>query len=186
MGHWFLPQILSDDALQAARQAQELVFAPDGLPDLARAQGPDQISAWLKRLYPEATPEHIAGLTEHYWRLGHDLLPDDTVVMRVRDGQAYLIGEVAGVYRRENRAQGMCHVWPMKWQEATPDAGTLPALAAYAACAGLTEITDEDALQSLAPYVPMLRKGNASLFRWVAIGTLIFELIYFWPRGQKY
>jgi predicted Mrr-cat superfamily restriction endonuclease len=182
MSHWFLPRILSDDALQAALRDHELQLEAEGMPDLSRAQGADQIKDWLKQRYPEATPEHLEILTLHYWRLGHNIMQDDTIIVPVNGSKAYLIGEVTGVYRREVRTQGMCHVWPVEWRGSPVEAGSLPALAVYAEYPDLVEVTDEDALKSLAPYVPSLRQGNARIFRWIAIGTLISELIYFWPR----
>src|SRR5437868_4733775 len=112
MSHWFFPPALSDEEAQAALEARALVLTIDGLPSLARAQGADHIRDWLRQLQPEATPEHIATLTQHFWRLGHELLPEDTIVVRTRNGGAYIIGEVTGAYRKE----GASHIWPVAWR----------------------------------------------------------------------
>jgi predicted Mrr-cat superfamily restriction endonuclease len=173
---------LTDALREAALQGHELALPAEGLADISRAQGRDQISEWLRLTRPEATPEYIAARAEHFWRLGHELLPEDSVIVRTREGSAYLIGEVAGSYRRESRAQGMAHIWPVRWRAAEVPADTVPALAQYAGYAGITEVTDESALASLKPYIPALRKGNAGFFKWLVIIILVFELIYFWPR----
>jgi hypothetical protein len=59
----------------------------------------------------------------------------------------------------------------------------LRSLEQYNEGAALTEINDESVLHSFRKYVPNLRMGNAAIFRWIAIGTLVFELIYFWPHS---
>ena len=182
MSYWILPQILTNELRDAALSGNELALPAEGLAALDRAQGTDQIAEWLRQLQPEATPERITALSEHYWYLGHHLLPEDIIVVRVREGSAYLIGEIAGVYRRVERPFGMAHVWPAKWLAVNIGTETAPALAQYAGYESLTEIHDEHALICLKPYVPALRKGNTAFFKWLAIIILIFELIYFWPK----
>lgn len=181
MSHWFIPRLLSDEAARAALAKHELALPAEGLPDISRAQGPDQIREWLKQLHPEATPETIGTLTDHFWHLARELHPEDTVILPLESG--YLIGEIAGTARKEDRADGAFHVWPAEWHGGIIAADALPLLKSYAACGGITEIADEDALKSLAPYIPALRKNNAKIFRWVGISILFFELIYFWPKG---
>jgi len=182
MSYWFLPHPLSEDALKAALDGHELPLPGEGLADLGRTQGPEQIAAWLRQLYPQALPEDIAIKTEHFWRLGHELLADDTLVVQRPDG-AYMIGEITGAYRRESREQGMSHILPVAWHHAQVPAESVPKLRIYSNCPGLTEITDEEVLLSLKPYIPLLRKSGGSFFRWLGIVILIFELIYFWPKS---
>lgn len=181
MSYWFLPQPLSDEERKAALDDHELQLAALGLADLGRAQGPDQIADWLRRLYPQMAPEETARQTEHFWRLSHQLMVDDTVVVETAQG-SYMVGEITGVYRRESRTQGMAHILPVEWHYTEVSPESVPKLRIYAGRQDIVEITDEEALQSLKPYIPMLRKGYGAFFRWLGIIILLFELVYFWPK----
>ena len=166
----------------AMLEGDELALPANGMPDLAKAQGPDQIATWLRQAYPEAPPETLTAYTDHYWKLGHELLVEDVIVARTPEGN-YMIGEVTGVYRREQRALGTTHIWPVSWHARSVPAERVAKLAVLHGKTGLTEITDDMALEPIRAALPYLKKSKASFFRWMGIIILIFELIYFWPKS---
>jgi predicted Mrr-cat superfamily restriction endonuclease len=181
MSCWFFPQALMEDIRSVAQQNNEFILPAGQLPDLSRAQGPEQIADWLRQLNPQAAPEDISAQSEFYWRMSHELLADDIVIVPTLRGQ-FMVGEVSGVYRHEPRSLGTSHILPVEWVKSFVPTEALPKLRAYPSRLDFIEIVDDEVLETLKQHLPGIKKGHASFFRWLSIAILISELVYFWPR----
>ena len=177
MSYWFLPYPLDDAERETALSNHEIAFPADGLPDLSKAQNHFQIAEWLRQIDPEAPPESVIAQAERNWKLAHELLIEDVIVVRTKS-DTYMIGEIAGAYYRAPFA----HILPVNWHQDVP-AKAIPKLAVYAPDKTIVEIVADDSIGVIKTHVPTIKQGNAKFFRWMGIIILIFELIYFWPKN---
>ena len=175
---WYWPFGTDEDRKTRVGAPGFLTLASPKLPDLARIQGPDQLAAGLRLLFPEKTPEEILYETEELWRFSHELEANDFVVTLRKNRRFVMVAEVTGPYDRTPEGD---HRVPVLWKlvELSPD--TCPALVAFSAAGRFTELTDP-ALGQVKNHIPALRRSAHMVFKWISVIILLFELAYFWPR----
>jgi hypothetical protein len=175
---WFISPPSS--ALPATDASDDFAFDAAGLPDLSRAESQEYLKEWLRVALPKAVPEHLSAFADYLWTLSHAMSENDYVLVQHEGTEFYQLGEVRDAYHYDSVNKR--HALGMQWINGHLEATKAPQFAAHFKPGSALEITDLDVITKLHRHIPAKRRIGPTIFRWVALATLVSELIYFWPR----
>lgn len=179
---WFIPYPVSAAEHGRSLSRSELrIPAPTAPFDPARADTQALIQTWLGQAFPDMPPEQRITEAEHLWRMAHDITPDDYLVVPVSHDSGVMLGEVIGSYEYHHEDGQNFHTWRMRWLLPFLSTASAPEILPYLGRKYVAEMPGDE-ISHLRQHIPRLRRAGFTIFKWVSVILLIFELIYFWPH----
>jgi hypothetical protein len=159
-----------------------VVFYPSkGEPSLLKALSRDHAREWIKHISQDAHPEQLDEETDRLWTMFQGIHQDDYLIVQHNDAQ-FSLAEVTGPYQFEAGDPCGRHQWPVRWVAKALSFDGFSGLKPFIGVRRMQEVPASEARILFLKYLPSLSTKSYVLFRWVSIGLLISELVYFWPR----
>jgi hypothetical protein len=179
---WFIPYSVSAAEHGKCLSRKELVIAARAAPfDPSRADTQAQIQTWLGQAFPDMPPEERVAEAENLWRIAHDITPDDYLVVPTGNHSGVMLGEVLGTYQYRNEDGQSFHAWRVHWILPFIALTNAPEIQPYLGRTRVAEMPGDE-ISRLRQHIPRLRRSGFTIFKWISVILLVFELIYFWPH----